>query len=207
MSKTQIETPAQYVQEAIRTDLDVDNLQVNRDLLYFVLNVLLNTGEVLDQIKKNTFYGRPVDADKLIQCSDRAQQYAKQMHAMLQTNELSEQAFDNNKTDFNTIDSKVFHSIVGLTTEAVELLEPLYENLTDEKPVDVINLLEEYGDVNWYEALGINAVDGNFEDVLGTNIDKLKARFPEKFTAENANNRDTDAERNILESGFSNRDN
>ncbi|MBT5073489.1 MAG: hypothetical protein HOH19_08390 [Kordiimonadaceae bacterium] len=36
--------------------------------------------------------------------------------------------------------------------------------------------------------------------VATTNINKLKARFPEKFTQEKAYNRDLDTERDILES-------
>jgi hypothetical protein len=39
--------------------------------------------------------------------------------------------------------------------------------------------------------------------VLNTNIAKLKARYPEKFTATNAEVRDLDAERAILEKGLS----
>lgn len=35
---------------------------------------------------------------------------------------------------------------------------------------------------------------------MQTNINKLKQRFPEKFTTNNANNRDLRAEREILES-------
>jgi len=36
-------------------------------------------------------------------------------------------------------------------------------------------------------------------DVLESNIEKLRVRFPEKFTEENANNRDLATERKILE--------
>jgi hypothetical protein len=37
------------------------------------------------------------------------------------------------------------------------------------------------------------------EELLQTNIDKLKARYPEKFTENDALNRDLNKERNILE--------
>jgi hypothetical protein len=36
--------------------------------------------------------------------------------------------------------------------------------------------------------------------VLDINIDKLKARYPEKFTEKEAENRDLDKEREVLES-------
>lgn len=197
-NNTQVETPSEYVQQAIRTDLEVDNLQADKDLLYFTINTILNAGEVLDQIKKNTFYGKPVDADKINECTNGALANAKQMQALFELSNSSQLK----KVDYNTIDPKVFHSIVGVATEAVELLEPLLENISNGTPVDTINLLEEYGDINWYEALGINAVGGKMESVLETNIDKLKARFPDKFSADDAINRDTNSERDILEDGF-----
>ena len=37
-------------------------------------------------------------------------------------------------------------------------------------------------------------------DALQRNVDKLKARYPEGFTSENALNRDLDTERQVLES-------
>jgi hypothetical protein len=39
----------------------------------------------------------------------------------------------------------------------------------------------------------------NMEDILDTNIAKLEARYPEKFTEEAALNRNLEAEREILE--------
>ena len=39
------------------------------------------------------------------------------------------------------------------------------------------------------------------EDILGRNIDKLRARYPQKFSADAAINRDLEAERRALEGG------
>ena len=57
------------------------------------------------------------------------------------------------------------------------------------------------------EALEAIVVSMSYEDTgfdlekdLQKNIDKLKQRYPDKFTTENALNRDLDAERKILES-------
>ena len=47
---------------------------------------------------------------------------------------------------------------------------------------------------NCYQYFNINVLDS-----LQKNIDKLKARYPEKFTEELANNRNLDLERKILE--------
>jgi hypothetical protein len=42
-------------------------------------------------------------------------------------------------------------------------------------------------------------LDTDFAEVATTNINKLKTRFPEKFTQERAYNRDLGTEREILE--------
>ena len=39
----------------------------------------------------------------------------------------------------------------------------------------------------------------DLEEILQTNIDKLRVRFPEKFTKENALNRNLEQERKTLE--------
>ena len=41
---------------------------------------------------------------------------------------------------------------------------------------------------------------------LGVNIEKLKARFPEKFSVEKANHRNLDREREILEAADKNKE-
>lgn len=55
--------------------------------------------------------------------------------------------------------------------------------------------------------LGLNSLvrscDGDIGEVWGTNIAKLQARYPEKFTEQNAEIRDLETERAILEDGLS----
>lgn len=94
----------------------------------------------------------------------------------------------------------VIHAIIGKATEAGELLEALNGALFEGKDFDIVNFKEEIGDGLWYDAIGLNAVGGTFEEVQATNIAKLRARFPNKFTEFDANNRDLSTERKILES-------
>jgi hypothetical protein len=74
------------------------------------------------------------------------------------------------------------------------------------EPFDAVNLIEECGDVQWYEAMLCRALGTDFDTVQRTNIAKLKARFPDKFTEESANNRDLEIERSILENGYGDQD-
>lgn len=95
--------------------------------------------------------------------------------------------------------ARLIHGMVGISTESGELLDALKKHLMYGKSLDLVNIKEEVGDVLWYCALILDEVGASFEDVMKTNIDKLRARFPEKFTEEKAVNRDLDTERKILE--------
>lgn len=93
----------------------------------------------------------------------------------------------------------IIHAIIGKATEAGELLEALLAAIEVDGGLDIVNLREEVGDGLWYDAILLKAIGSNFEEAMTININKLKKRFPEKFTEEKANNRDLEAERIILE--------
>ena len=94
------------------------------------------------------------------------------------------------------------HMILGMQTEAAEIADVYKKNIAYGKDLDLVNVKEEIGDLMWY-IVNLCTLNGwNLEDIMQTNIDKLKARFPEKFTNENALNRDLDIERRILESDY-----
>ena len=80
----------------------------------------------------------------------------------------------------------LLHASMGLVTEAGEFQDMLKKHVFYGKPLDEVNLKEEIGDLLWYCAIALEALDTDFQAVMQTNIDKLKARYPEKFTEEKA---------------------
>lgn len=62
-----------------------------------------------------------------------------------------------------------------------------------------MNLKEELGDLLWYVSQAMDELDTTYEIEMSRVIRKLKARYPEKFTEENAENRNLTKEREILE--------
>jgi NTP pyrophosphatase (non-canonical NTP hydrolase) len=91
------------------------------------------------------------------------------------------------------------HMVIGISTEANELLDAYKKHFAYGKELDVVNVEEEIADIIWYISNLCRLKNIDFERALQRNIDKLKARFPEKFTQENALNRNLDIERKILE--------
>jgi NTP pyrophosphatase (non-canonical NTP hydrolase) len=97
---------------------------------------------------------------------------------------------------------RLIHSALGVTTEAGELADVIKKHIFYKKPLDIVSLSEEIGDVMWYIALLCDELDLDFESILKANIEKLKTRNPTKFTERDAITRDLSKERQILESHF-----
>jgi NTP pyrophosphatase (non-canonical NTP hydrolase) len=98
-------------------------------------------------------------------------------------------------------DMNLLHAAMGISTESGELMDAFKRKLFYGKPLDVVNVKEEIGDIMWYVAILLRELDLDFHELLQLNINKLTARFPEKFTEHHALNRDLGTERNILEGG------
>ena len=92
------------------------------------------------------------------------------------------------------------HMVLGMQTEAAEIADAYKKTIAYKKELDFVNVKEELGDILWYIANLCNMHGWDLRDIMQTNIDKLKARYPEKFTEENALNRDLNKERATLES-------
>lgn len=96
----------------------------------------------------------------------------------------------------------LLHGGLGVATEAGELLDQIKKQHAYGKDMDIVNLREEIGDVLWYLALLCRATGTTLDQVAYRNIDKLRTRFPNKFSTEKALNRDLAAERSVLERQF-----
>lgn len=93
----------------------------------------------------------------------------------------------------------LLHAAMGIGTEAGEVLDQFKRKIFYGRELDVVHVKEEIGDIMWYVAILLRELDLDFEEILKLNIDKLRARFPEKFTEHYAVNRDLGKERAILE--------
>lgn len=153
-----------------------------------VLKRSIMTLQALDDIKKSLFYGRELKTET----STHAGHYEFKNHTC---NSLELYSLDeSNATSIN-----ILHGIIGIATEAGELLEALYNAVIRENQADLTNIAEEIGDVLWYQAVVLKAINSNFETEMQRNIAKLRKRFPNAFNEHDANNRDLFSEREILE--------
>ena len=96
-------------------------------------------------------------------------------------------------------DENITHCAIGCCTEAGELLDAVKKHLYYGKVLDVVNVKEELGDQLWYIANLLSIIDSSFGEAMEMNIQKLRQRYPEKFTKEGAENRNLESERESLE--------
>lgn len=145
----------------------------------------IEAGQRIDVIKKGLYYGKEVPVG------------------------FTNENIDSESTDItDRVNIDILHGVLGIFTEATELMEAVYESMTSPKPshdmntkIDEVNLVEELGDLEWYMAMMYRTLGTTPEVAKQINIDKLTLRYPDAFTTEAAINRDTDAERELLEKG------
>ena len=80
-------------------------------------------------------------------------------------------------------EDRLRHAVFGLTSEAGEvagILQKVYQG----HPFDKEHIKKELGDCLWMIAEACEALNFGVDDVMQLNIDKLKARYPEGFTAD-----------------------
>lgn len=111
-------------------------------------------------------------------------------------------AFGDEQPSLPPMDPKLtllLHMVLGIVTEAGELLDAIMPAVFNGEPLDEINIQEELGDIAWYRANALKVLGQTIEQNDQQNIAKLMKRFPDKYDAEMAINRDVAAERQVLE--------
>lgn len=172
-----------YIQQALQTkSTSFHGDKVEFGLFVDTLAAAIFNLQQLDKMKKSLFYGK----DNFI--------ISEKKHSCY---ELPVECLSEDENEQTGVD--VLHAVLGIATEAGELLEAIQLGLFGEDGFDLVNVAEEIGDVFWYQAILANAAGKSFEEIQATNIAKLRARFPNKFTELDAQVRDLNAERNILE--------
>lgn len=179
----------QYVQDAIRTESTIDVVNTEYNNLLGVMQIFVAAGNMLDAIKKNVFYGKEIK---------QTDWDANILTVLTETNLLEMFTLGENHTTLN-IDPRLFHALIGIATESSELIEAIIKAIEYNTDIDHVNVREELGDLNWYQAIAIDSTNADWNSILDTNIAKLKKRYPDKFTAHAAINRNIEAERELLE--------
>ena len=81
-------------------------------------------------------------------------------------------------------------AVTGLNEEAGEVAGLLCREVYKKADMPEYKWLEELGDVLWYVAEAASALGLKLSDIAQYNVDKLRKRYPEGFSAEKSLNRE-----------------
>lgn len=176
-----------YTKYALRTESVPDTISYNKETISTLLQIMVHVSEILDAIKKSVYYKRDIDLQGIFA------QHMKQIQilSLQDTNNDASLTVEDDNTHIRN-----FHGLLGVLTESGELASMFKKYLNND--VDITNLKEELGDINWYEAILCDTNNFTFDQVLERNIEKLALRYKDKYSDHAANNRDVEAEREIL---------
>ena len=208
-----------YIANAIKTESVPASLDINQIDLHQLLTITILAAEVANQLKRKLFYGNPLTRETLDPILDELMGNANNIRATMEdcpeaiNRPIPQDQFDamvaeaGDEIDagkagvrLDNLNIRLLHSALGMFSESGEVLEALMKQFEGGKAVlDGVNVLEELGDISWYQAIAVDELCGDLDAVRDTNIAKLAKRYPDKFSAEAALNRDVAAERVILE--------
>jgi NTP pyrophosphatase (non-canonical NTP hydrolase) len=80
----------------------------------------------------------------------------------------------------------MLHAVLGISGEAGELLDAIKKTAIYEKPLDVQNIVEELGDLEFYMEMMRQAIGVSRDVIVNYNINKLQKRYPDKYTDQHA---------------------
>lgn len=180
-----------YQEQTRRTDIEdyspiMERITQNKQTVHQAFTLFMIASGTLDLMKKKIMY----DADPFKLLAVDAEQV--KIRKVMESGEYLDKIAQDPKL------SKLFHYVTGVITEANEMVAALVTGALSES-LDVTNVGEEIADQEWYQSRIADVLGLDIDTLRQKNIDKLKARFPTKFTNESANNRDLETERKILE--------
>ena len=177
-----------YEQDVLRTLSLQFNLQDNPGGPYPTAADLATTlrhavelGEAIDKLKRSIFYGSPFE------------------DVSTNTGEVPIHIGDDGGESSHP-SPDMLHSALGIFTEAAEFLDAIVQSTFGGEKFDRTNAIEELGDIEWYMAVMRQRLRVSQERVQRINIAKLKERYPDKFEADDALERNLKRERAVLES-------
>jgi len=100
----------------------------------------------------------------------------------MKPNDFIKFCFSLANNDLSTVNPAILHAIIGIGGESGELLDTLKKSLVYHQSIDFDNIKEEVGDLLHYIAQLIHTCGWTFEEVMQTNVKKLRIRYPNGYS-------------------------
>lgn len=213
-----------YTKNAIKTESVPATLEINQISLYYFFEAAIAAAELANQLKRKLYYGKPIEREKIKPVLATLLDAASWLDDLSESGAINDRLTADNfanviKTsikhfppgdpldpldpsmlgiDLDRVNARLLHAALGVFSESGEMLEALKKQY-ETGELDAVNFAEEVGDTQWYTAIACDAMGVDLDAIRVKNIAKLAKRYPDRFCAEAALNRDVAAERATLE--------
>lgn len=174
-------TPNEYQTLAARTLIDKPDFEIPSHYRRAVTTVIAlagTLGTLAEYVKKGIFH----------QHGFLFTHYIEQLTSFANDAKILTQSDYSQAPMWDTRTTMLFWNIIGLIGEAGEIARLLIRYLWGDK-LDNEKLRKEIGDCLWYLAAICTKADLSLEDVMQENINKLKLRYPNGFSADDSRKR------------------
>jgi NTP pyrophosphatase (non-canonical NTP hydrolase) len=171
-----------FIEAARSTEIKPTHMIADWDFLQRLIEFSASASALVDLYKKSFYNNEPISADSFELRLGRV----RDSIAKLQVSPQSTEFVDARNT-------RLFLAMIGIFTEAGELVESTCP-INSDVNYTVDSILEELGDLNWYQAIAMNELHVPLETVLAMNVAKLRARYRDKRPGQENDRRDTAAE-------------
>tara|TARA_R110002074_G_scaffold30461_4_gene86181 strand:+ start:885 stop:1409 length:525 start_codon:yes stop_codon:yes gene_type:complete len=150
-------------EEVIKT-LDL----ANKILLLNALQKGVHAGNYVDTVKKQVIYNKPQS---------------------FPATPIERLFFPRAEKEFTPAQGDLAHMSMGILGEAAEVMAVIQDHIEKEEPLDVDNLIEELGDIEFYLEGLRQAIGVSRQKILDANIVKLRKRYKSGYSDQAAQNR------------------
>lgn len=105
-------------------------------------------------------------------------------------NEYQQEALRTENHEGSHCDGMLVNGVMGLCGESGECMDIVKKYLFQGHALDTDHLIEELGDVAWYLATTVASQGYTLEYVLQKNVEKLRKRYPDGFSADRSIHRE-----------------
>ncbi len=81
---------------------------------------------------------------------------------------------------------RLINGALGLAGECGEIVDIIKKHTQFNKELNTQELKEELGDLMWYVAIILQDINSDFDEIMAINEQKLRLRFPNSFSEEQA---------------------
>lgn len=94
----------------------------------------------------------------------------------------------------NQMSFVLLHMILGMVTESGEIADLAKKHMAYKRDLDMAKMKDELGDLFFYLTGALIEMGSSYDEIIAMNIAKLKARYPDGYNHNAANNRNKTTE-------------